>query len=455
MKYPAACVVEIHHAGAWRPAGELRVLGPNKAVFTYREDHVFGNHAMPVSLALPVGLWPPAMVEGLLGAEADLRPPPFVYDLVPQGRGRRFLLDTLQLPDSDEMVMPLVMTGAFNPIGCIRLNTAVAFYNEQTAKDPSAQSKTGFSLEDIDSHSQDFVDHIALHAMLAAGTTGVQGVAPKFLLATNSAGRWFADLALADEDSREHWLVKLPRGKSDDDRTVLRNEAAYLRLAAACGLRTHHPPLLVREMLFVRRFDRIIHQGQLMRLHQESLASLVGQRGFGVSYSQQSLLHAMRAVVADPLAETVEFIKRDVLNLAMRNTDNHARNTAVQRLPDGRIQLTPVFDFAPRFKDPEIVPRSCHWRNAQGVRQTDWREIIGGLDMADKERGQIAQALHGFTATVARLEPLARNCGVEEAILLPCLKSIEEQATGLELLAQVVPKTAARPRVEIKNKSAP
>ena len=455
MKYPAVSIVEIHHAGTWWSAGELRVLGPNKAAFTYREDYVFGNHALSVSLALPVGLWPPATVEGLLGPEADHRPPSFVYDLVPQGRGRRFLLDTLQLPDSDEMVMPLIMTGAFNPIGCIRLNTAVAFYNEQAAKDPNAQSKTGFSLEDIDSHSQDFLDHIALHAMLAAGTTGVQGVAPKFLLATNRDGRWFADLALADEDAQAHWLVKLPRGKSDDDRMVLRNEAAYLRLAAACGLRTHHAPMPVREMLFVRRFDRVIHQGQLMRLHQESLASLVGQRGFGISHTQQSLLHGMRAVVADPLLDTIEFIKRDVLNLAMRNTDNHARNTAVQRLPDGRIQLTPVFDFAPMFKDPEIVPRSCHWRNAQGVRQTDWREIIGGLDLPVKEREQIAQALHGFAATVARLETVARDCGVEEAILQPCLKSIEEQAVGLELLAEMVPTTAVRPAIQGESKSAP
>ena len=228
---------------------------------------------------------------------------------------------------------------------------------------------------------------------------------------------------------------------------VLRNEAAYLRLAAACGLRTHHAPMLVREMLFVRRFDRVIHQGHLMRLHQESLASLIGQRGFGISHSQQTLLGSMRAVVTHPLAETIEFIKRDVLNLAMRNTDNHARNTAVQRTPDGHIQLTPVFDFAPMFKDPEVVPRSCHWRNAQGVRQTDWREIITGLGLPIAEREKVAQALHGFAATIAKLETMARDCGVEEAILEPCLKTIEEQTKGLEQLAELVPKASQRKRI--------
>ncbi|CAN5653527.1 hypothetical protein BH11PSE7_BH11PSE7_26460 [soil metagenome] len=144
--------------------------------------------------------------------------------------------------------------------------------------------------------------------MLAAGTTGVQGVAPKFLLTTNAAGCWFADLALADAEAAEHWLIKLPRGKSSDDRLVLRNEAAYLEVAERCGLRTHHRPMLVREMLFVRRYDREVQRSGVRRLHQESLASLVGQRGFGVANSQQSLLRSLRQVASDPAAETLDKI---------------------------------------------------------------------------------------------------------------------------------------------------
>jgi serine/threonine-protein kinase HipA len=73
--------------------------------------------------------------------------------------------------------------------------------------------------------------------------------------------------------------------------------------------------------------------GRVHRLHQESLASLCGLRGFGVSASQQTLLKGLRAVVSDPLCETIEFLRRDVLNLAMRNTDNHA----------GQLQALSVF----------------------------------------------------------------------------------------------------------------
>ena len=448
MKYPEVSLVEVHGADGWRPAGELRALSHNQASFSYLEDYVFGGNAAPVSLSLPVGLWPEPMTEGMLGPQADLRPPSFVYDLVPQGRGRKFLLDNLKLADSDDMVMPLVMAGAFNPIGCLRLTKAVDFYTAEAAKDPGAQSDTGFTLDDIQGHSQDFLDHISLHAMLASGTTGVQGVAPKFLLTTNSEGRWFADLALADSEAREHWLVKLPRGKSEEDRMVLRNEAAYLRLASACGIRSFHEPMLVREMLFVRRFDRLVKDRKVVRLHQESLASVVGQRGFGIAHSQQSLLDGMRRVVSDPLGETIEFIKRDVLNLAMRNTDNHARNTAVQRTVDGRVQLTPIFDFAPMFKDPEIVPRTCQWKRGDGVKQTDWREIVGELNVSAHERAQIIQALCDFAGTLGRLEDTARDCGVENEILEQCLRSIEEQFHGINSLSELLPVTAKPKRAK-------
>ena len=436
--YPAKAIIEVHHAGAWHPAAELQAFSHNRVRFNYLDSYVFGDIHRPVSLTLPVGLWPEPMMQGLTGLVPDHRPPAFVYDLVPQGQGRKFLLSALNLPDSDDMVMPLLMAGAFNPIGCLRLNTAMHFFAEEVRKNPDPQWAHGVSLDDITQRSDEFLNHIALHAMLATGTTGVQGVAPKFLLTTDHHGRWFADMALPDEAAHTHWLVKLPRGKSDDDRSVLRNEAAYLRVADAVGVRRAHAPVLHGDMLFLRRFDRALAPGGgVQRLHQESLASLVGQRGFGVAHSQQALLAGLRRVVTDPARETLEFIKRDVLNLALRNTDNHARNTAVQRTPEGIVQLTPLFDFAPMFKDPEVVPRSCHWRDKAGVRQADWRQVIEQLEVPDPERTAIAAELAEFAKVVARLDVIALDCGVESDVISACFKAIETQARQLSDLAGI------------------
>jgi serine/threonine-protein kinase HipA len=282
--------IQIHRDGVWMPAATIQALGVDRCRFEYLPEYVFSDDPWPVAIGLPVGLEPERLIEGPTGPEPDRRAPAFLYDLVPQGKGRKYLIELLHLQDSDSLIMPLVMAGAFNPIGCLRLDSAIAFFNEQVQLNPDPATGQGFDLDDVLTRSQGFLDHLSLHAMLASGTTGVQGVAPKFLLTTDHEGRWFADMALPDERAQEHWLIKLPRGKSNEDRAVLRNEAGYLRLAAAYGLRTMAAPELHGEILFIRRFDRQVIGQTVRRLHQESLASICDLRGFGIPRSQQTLL---------------------------------------------------------------------------------------------------------------------------------------------------------------------
>jgi serine/threonine-protein kinase HipA len=438
--------IQIHRDGVWMPAATIQALGVDRCRFEYLPEYVFSDDPWPVAIGLPVGLEPERLIEGPTGPEPDRRAPAFLYDLVPQGKGRKYLIELLHLQDSDSLIMPLVMAGAFNPIGCLRLDSAIAFFNEQVQLNPDPATGQGFDLDDVLTRSQGFLDHLSLHAMLASGTTGVQGVAPKFLLTTDHEGRWFADMALPDERAQEHWLIKLPRGKSNEDRAVLRNEAGYLRLAAAYGLRTMAAPELHGEILFIRRFDRQVIGQTVRRLHQESLASICDLRGFGIPRSQQTLLKGLRAAVSDPLCETIEFMRRDVLNLAMRNTDNHARNTAVQRLADGTVQLTPVFDFAPMYLDSEVVVRSCHWRDAAGRTQDNWTQIVETLEVGDLERGIIASALTDFAAVVAELPRIAADSGIEPDVINACRATIERQAEQLQALSVLVPEDVDRER---------
>lgn len=445
-KHPST-TIQLHRDGQWIPAATIQAYGVDKCRVEYLAEYVFGDDdPWPVALGLPVGLEPEPLVEGPMGLEPDRRPPAFLYDLVPQGKGRRYLLEQLQLQDSDNLIMPLVMAGAFNPIGCLRFESALAFFHEEARKNPDPATAEGFDLDQVLNRSQGFLDHLSLHAMLASGTTGVQGVAPKFLLSTDREGRWFADMALPDARAQEHWLIKLPRGKSETDRAVLRNEAGFLRLAAACGMRTMAEPKLHGEILFVRRFDRQVMDGKVHRLHQESLASICDLRGFGIPKSQQTLLKGLRAVVSDPLCETIEFMQRDVLNLAMRNTDNHARNTAVQRLLDGTIQLTPVFDFAPMYLDSEMIVRGCHWRDQEGKTQDNWTQVLETLEVDDEERGFIAAALTDFAPVVAELPKIAAECGIEASVIEACRQTIDRQANQLQALSVFVPQDVDRER---------
>ena len=425
-------IIEIFHHGKWHEAASLEAYGPSRCRIDYLPAYQFSNQPLPLSFNFSLSAPPDVLLEGgRLPEEIDRRPPGFLYDLVPQGKGRQHLLGLLNAVDGDQMVMPLLMAGAFNPIGCLRIQSAVQFYEQHVEPD---SMPSGFGLDDIQNKSEAFLQHLSLHAMLAAGTTGVQGVSPKYLLTQNHQGLWFADMALPDDQAAAHWLIKLPRGRSDDDRRVLRNEAAYLRVAQAMGLRTHAEPMLHHEMLFVRRFDRAVTPQGVQRLHQESVASLAGLRGWGVPITLNDMLLAIRSHVSDPLAETIEFLKRDALNQALRNTDNHARNTAVQRLPDGCVQLTPVFDFAPMFKDPEFVPRSAHWVKPDGItRLNAWADAMEVLDgmLPSAERLIIRRALKDFAHCVEGLPTLATDLGVEQPLLHDCLASIER--VGREL----------------------
>ena len=419
--------IELHRDGQWIPAATLEPLGNDRARVDYLPEYIFSDAPWPVSLGLPVGFAPPA-------AHAAGRAPAFLYDLVPQGKGRRLLLQLLGLHDHDGLVLPLVMAGAFNPVGHLRLDTAVAFYEDHLRRNPPpAAAGHGFTVEELVERREHALEHLSAHAMLASGTTGVQGAAPKYLLAEDADGRLHADLSLADADARAHWLAKGPRGHGDDDRRVLRNEAAYLRVAAACGLHVHAPEQVRHqgELLFVRRFDRQVDATGTVRLAQESLASLAGLQGFGLPCRLNTLLAALRRHSSDPLADTIEFLRRDVLNQAMRNTDNHARNHAVQRLPDGRVRLTPLFDFAPMFLDPELIPRSLSWADAGDVRLHDWRQVVPALDVPDAERVAIVEALGGFAGTVAALPDTMRAHGVEAGVIEACRASIDAQATQL------------------------
>jgi serine/threonine-protein kinase HipA len=373
------------------------------------------------------------------GVDAEAGAPPcpaFLLDLVPQGRGREFLLRELDAQEGGGGSGDLLLAqyGAYNPIGNLRLDTAVRFFDARRRQNLETHGE-GFALEDILSRQEAFLEHIWLHAMLSAGTTGVQGAAPKFLLTQNRNGLWFADAALPDESAHRHWLVKLPRGRHETDYAVLRNETAYLRVARRCGLRVEGEAMHRADMLFVPRFDRVVTSQGLQRLAQETLASLAGVRGCGVPTPLFDLVQGFLPHVSAPTVELIEFLRRDVLNMAMRNTDNHARNTSVQRLPDGSVRLTPLYDFAPMFLDREMIVRGCKWRTAERE-VVEWDEIVGLIPLPDDEKPKVLAALRDFAAVVGALPETMRDCGVEDAVTTQCHRQIATQAERLQRIRE-------------------
>ncbi|MDH5821979.1 HipA domain-containing protein [Luteimonas sp. RD2P54] len=399
-------------------------VGERAIRLEYLPEYVFGEAAEPLALALPPTM---EILQAPLAPQTG--PLAFLWDLVPQGRGRQHLAGLLGISDQDPARdLFLAQHGAFAPIGRLRLDTAVRFYEEHAASTPAP----GFTLDDMVHRTDAFLEQLSVHGMLAAGTPGVQGVAPKFLLTQDETERWYPDVALPEARARAHWIVKLPRGRHETDFRILRHEAIYLQVAAACGLRSIDRPLHREGMLFLPRFDRRIEGGRVVRLHQETLATLAQMPGFGRSACLFDATERLARHATHPEIEISEFLCRDVLNRALRNPDNHLRNTSVQQLPDGTVQLTPLYDLGPMYLDRELIARASAWRGANNETLDDWNAILERLAIEEAIKPSVAQALVAFAETqlprlVERLAALEADADIIEA----CKPAIEAQIRGL------------------------
>ena len=109
-----------------------------------------------------------------------------------------------------------------------------------------------------------------------------------------------------------------------------------------------------------------------------SLYAVAHIPGFGAAVRHDVYCQALAKVVTDPAREVREYLRRDILNLALRNTDNHGRNSAVLR-KNGQLRLSPLFDFAPMFLDPEGIGRLSRWEDELPGDQPHWAVVCENI----------------------------------------------------------------------------
>ncbi|OEU62725.1 MAG: hypothetical protein BA870_12555 [Desulfuromonadales bacterium C00003094] len=421
-------VIEIYSKGRWHKAAQFSLYG---------KDYGSGFHAKG-SLSYGFDYVLPRMEENrivdrvgcLYPINFDLYSsenwPAFLLDLLPTGAARDTWLKSLGLRDDESSWWQLLRFATGNPPGNLRIAGAAV---ETPIEHP------GFDKQEIVEKNVDFIEYAEANGALVAGASDVQGQAPKFLLVEDHNNRWHAEGALPDDQTKCHWLVKFPRGKKEADHRVLLNEAPYYEVARAFGVRTGAPLEYQDDALFVRRFDRIVIKGSVERLGMESMASVCDISEFGLRGSHNKNCATIRRFATDPHREILEYIKRDILNVALRNTDNHGRNTAFLKEPSGNIALSPLYDFAPMFMDPEGIPRASRW-DAEGEReigQPDWVQVAEDLE---RETGFCSTELRLWLSdqapTVERLPEMMSYCGVEEALVEALTGRIEVVAKKLQ-----------------------
>jgi len=438
------CTLQLHASGAWRDVASVRLPGTEeggwkiKTYSGYAVDWAFqcqgATDAHAACVRWPVGLVPLEQAHW----------PVFLIDMLPQGFGRQELLRRMGQSATAESVADwkLLLVGAGNPMGNLRVKEAADWLTVNTGP------LRGFTDDEIAKRGEDFSEYLASQGLFVAGSSGVQGEWPKILLTPADDGLLYLDHTLPDARAVEHYIVKFGRGTDPQLASILRDEAPYMDIAYRLGLRVHAPLVLRRRTLFIPRFDRLAHSIGVTRLAQESIATLTGMPGLEAVPSHDQVCEALIRHCTEPKAEVLEYIKRDIANLALLNKDNHARNTAVQRDFNGHIALTPLYDFAPMYLHPDGIARRIRWENNDNG-QPDWSRVLDrvcapGAQVQNERRkkGPALIARAPLVAGLKAMEPALRQIaaqgeamGLETAVMEHLRPHILARANELAALA--------------------
>lgn len=326
-----------------------------------------------------------------------------------------------------------MLAGAGNPIGNLRIKEAAIRSHQHSAH------ATGFRYSDVTNRHEDFVEYLADQGLFVAGSSGVQGEWPKILLTEADDGLLYLDHTLPDVRARHHWLVKFQHSHRDDLRLILDCEEKYMVLAKHLGLRVHNSNngRTVENhngALFIPRFDRQLRQEAVIRIAQESLASLCQIAGFGVRISHNDACAAIAKACTNPELEIIEYLKRDIANIVLGNKDNHSRNTAICRTEQDYIGLTPLYDFAPMYLHPEGIARAARWaENDRG--QPNWASVVNQAAVAScLPENRLVSALTKMISPLRALGDQVRALGFPVAMIERSENLAEITATELEAL---------------------
>ena len=128
------------------------------------------------------------------------------------------------------------------------------------------------------------------------------------------------------------------------------NEAFIMKLAQAAGIgaaEVEYQPVVKACML--KRYDRVLRDGRITRLHQLDLCQLDGKPST-VKYESDggpSLARCYRILRENgvPASDTKRLIQWVFFNLYVGNYDSHAKNLSIYYPDDEGARLTPFYDL--------------------------------------------------------------------------------------------------------------
>lgn len=413
--------LQLYSDGQWLDAMILKFPEPEKSLdgpcrFAYTQSYLIDHleaidspFAPSVSACVPLG-W---------DARHKKKAPAFLHDIAPAGAAKKILIKQVGREKPEHLSDDLFLLGRSTPgpIGHLRIKESYERLDKRQTM--------GFSREDVIVRDNSFLEYAHEQGAAIGGATGAGGEAPKLLMAEGVDGLLYPDATLEDARVKQHWFIKFARNKAlERDQIILRSEFHYYKALQALGIETVPVQGLALEegrkpSLWMQRFDRNVSAHCVERYAVESIYSLaqVTEPGSAMSHLEVVQLLAglwARAGQQEQIEDlVVEYLRRDLINKILGNSDNHGRNTAIIRGADS-FRLAPIYDLAPMVMDDEGITRTTKWPlDIERAGEVDWRAACESLS-AIANPDTVFERLRSNAEQLRALPDLLRAGGLPE-----------------------------------------
>jgi serine/threonine-protein kinase HipA len=196
-------------------------------------------------------------------------------------------------------------------------------------------------------------------------------------------------------------------------------EALGLALARSVGLDAIHAEpieLAGRKALLVARYDRVVEEDRVSRLHQEDFCQALGyppelkyeSQGGPTLAACADLVRNKLRLGPDSLRAFLDWV---ACNGLLANADAHAKNLSLLCDPQGRRRIAPFYDLVPTaviaasLIDREPALRIGNAARIDRVGADDWRAFAEATGYAPRfvmrRVAELAQSMHENVAQVA------------------------------------------------------
>lgn len=313
--------------------GSLSTTDDRGIVFKYEDAYLLKENCRAISISLPLRKEEFSQKECL----------PFFSGLIPEEYTRKRVADFLHI--SELSIMKMLAAIGQECAGYI----TIADDDFDSSKLKEEYDINSDNYEKL-SHGQleEYVRNIPVRPFIKADDKlrlSLAGAQEKLSLAYFN-NEWYLPLNGAPST---HILKPTREGGLS---TLAQNEFKCMKLAKQCGLNASDVRLeniAGRDVYIVERYDRIINQSKIRRLHQEDMCQALGimtdkkyqaDGGPGI----KDIYELIKEHSTMPVLDLREFLKQVIFNYLIGNCDAHAKNYSILYDEKENARLSPIYD---------------------------------------------------------------------------------------------------------------